>query len=279
MTFDPVRYEQEVIRPLRRHTRLPAGDLLRRYAIEPGLDDTRLKEHLRRIRAYWNQKAGSPDNRAKVCRLLLLADEELQRNHGAAMYQPAWWQQQAQQWQQSSRAKVTALAADLARAHQPLGQVTRAQLAALAASFPELSQAQIDDAVRQAKLRVVDTVELPKTSGLDRTAYGRLKTGCAEVDAPTVVQLLHPTLNRPFTLLREFGVPGGPALRLDRPVLDACLRAVDSAADSSTYGPGRRRCTCCVPAWRAARTCASSRCTRSSSSWRRPGPRGWPNCC
>ncbi|WP_326561232.1 hypothetical protein [Micromonospora sp. NBC_01796] len=234
MVFDAARYEQEVIRPLRgRHGRLPVGDLLRRYAVEPGMDEVSLREHLRRIRMYWNQKAGGPDNRAQVCRLLLAADEELQRTHGADMYQPAWWQQQSQQWQQSSRATISTLAADLAKAYQPLGQVTRAQLAALVAHVPELSQAQIDDAVRQAKLRVVETVELPRSSGLDRTAYRQLKDQLGEVDAATVVQLVHPTLTQPFTLLRAFGVPGGPSLRLDLATLDAAIRVADSTADST----------------------------------------------
>src|SRR5688572_25189961 len=97
MAFDPNRYEQEVIRPLRgRHGRLPDDDLVRRYAIEPGMSPEELRQHLRRIRTYWNQKASGPDNRAQVCRLLLTADEALQRSAGDKLNDPIWWQAQAQ---------------------------------------------------------------------------------------------------------------------------------------------------------------------------------------
>ncbi|GAA4719991.1 hypothetical protein [Phytohabitans rumicis] len=233
MAFDPARYEEEVVKPLRGHRgRLPTGDLARRYAVESGMSREQLKEHLRRVRTYWNQRSGARDSRGQVCKLLLAADEELRRTAGEKLHDPDWWRAQQQQWQQRTRTVVDQLAADLAKAYQALGQITRAQLGAVAAHFAGLDQAHIDEAVRQAGLRVVEAVELPRTSGLNRTAYKDLTDRLSELDLPTIVPLLHPGLDKPFTLVQAFTVPGGPRLTLDRATVVAAIEAAETTADS-----------------------------------------------
>jgi hypothetical protein len=234
MAFDPQRYEQEVIRPLRGwRGRLPEDDLMRRYGVEPGMSADALRAQLHQIRMYWNQKANGPTASATVCKLLRAADEELKRTAGAQMEDPAWWQARAQQHQQKSRREIDQLAADLQHAYQALGQLTRAQLAVLAANFPGLTAAQIDEAVRKAKLRVVEAVDLPTASGLDRTAYSRLSERLTQLNHPTIVQLLHPDLNQPFTLVQSFTVAAGGRRQLDRAVVEARLKETQTAADST----------------------------------------------
>jgi hypothetical protein len=94
--FDATRYDREVLRPLRgTHGHLPQGDLLARYAVDPGMDAAELARHLAEIRAWWRERARAPDFRAQVCKLLIQADEELRRTTGAAMDDPAWWREQA----------------------------------------------------------------------------------------------------------------------------------------------------------------------------------------
>jgi hypothetical protein len=94
MPFDPVRYEQEVIRPLRgSHGRLPDGDQHRRYAVEIGMTKPELEDRLRTVRAFWRQRANGPDSRAEVCRLLLAEDERLRQSAGTAMDDPKWWRE------------------------------------------------------------------------------------------------------------------------------------------------------------------------------------------
>ena len=231
MAFEPDRYEREVIRPMRgRRGPLTDDDLLRRYAIEPGLPD--LKAHLRRVRTYWNQTASGPDSRAQVCKRLLAADEELQRRPGVDLTDPAWWRQYAVRRDADAQQTIAQLAADLRQAYTATGLVTRAQVAGAAGQYPELDEARIDQAVRQAGLRVAEAVELPADSGLDRAAYRELDRRLHETGAPTVVHLLHPGLGRPFTLVRRFAVESEPQRRLDAATLDARIAEADRAADS-----------------------------------------------
>lgn len=94
--FDAGRYDREFLRPLRgTHGQLPPSDLLARYAVEPGMDGEELVQHLATVRAWWQVRAGGPDFRAEVCRLLIRADADLAATVGAAMNDPAWWQEQA----------------------------------------------------------------------------------------------------------------------------------------------------------------------------------------
>ncbi|HZN73966.1 MAG TPA: hypothetical protein VFC00_20045 [Micromonosporaceae bacterium] len=241
MAFDEVRYEQEVIRPMRgKHGRISDNDLVRVYAYEPGTSADALQAHLRKLRTYWNQRASGPDNRARVCKQLLAADEELRRRLGAQLNDPAWWERLAQKTAQAAQESIKQLADDLVRAYGAIGQVTREQLAVVAERYPALKQPDVDEACRQAAIQVVDTVELPQQSGLDRVAYRELRDKLRELGALTIVHLLHPGLDRPFTLVRGFSVPGGPALALSPEVLRERRSAAEKEADSSSVRARKR---------------------------------------
>jgi hypothetical protein len=95
MPFDAKRYDREILKPLRGiHGRLPAGNLPARYAIEQGMSSDQLVAHLAALREFWRERANGPDSRAEICRLLLVADEDLVRMTGDAINDPAWWDEQ-----------------------------------------------------------------------------------------------------------------------------------------------------------------------------------------
>ncbi len=234
MAFEPERYEREVVRPMRgRRTQLTDDDLVRRYAIEPGLDDPAdLKAHLKRLRTYWNQTASGPDSRAQVCKRLLAADEELQRRPDVELSNPLWWQEYSLRRDADARRTVAQLATDLKQAYGSTGQLTRTQVKGIADQHPALDPAHIEQAVREAGLRVVDVIDLPTESGLDRAAYRELTQRLRETGVLTVVHLLHPDLNRPFALVQRFAVDQEPVRALDRPTLDERIAKADQAADT-----------------------------------------------
>jgi hypothetical protein len=225
MAFDPERYEREVIRPMRgRRGPLDDDDLTVRYAIEPGLTD--LPGHLRRLRTYWNQTASGPDSRAQVCRRLLAADEDLRRG-GAELTDPTWWRRYAQRRETESQQRVAQVADDLKQAYGATGRITRAQAEAVAGQYQGLDRRQVALAVRQAGLRLTEVVELPADSGLDRAAYRELGRRLHEAGVLTVVQLLHPDLAEPFTLVQS-----AAPMPLDAATLRARIAEADRAADS-----------------------------------------------
>ena len=236
MVFEQARYEKEFIRPLRSQKGpLTDDDLLRRYDIDPGLKDAAaLQAHLRKLRTYWNQTASGPDNRAQVCKRLLAADEELKKRPDVRLDDPIWWATQRQARADRARQVIDQLAKDLKQAFGSLRHVTRAQVNGVAKQYPALDPQDVDAAVRQAGLRILDVVNLPESSGLDRAAYRALGQHLREVGALTVVQLLHPDLKGPFALVQNFAVNGRPDLRLDGPTLAQRIKEADTAADSPT---------------------------------------------
>jgi hypothetical protein len=234
MVFEQSRYEEDVIKPMRsRKGPLTDDDLLRRYAIEPDLTDPAdLKTHLRKLRTYWNQTASLPTGPGQVCKRLMAADEDLKKRPDVRLDDPAWWARLRQSRTDRARQAVDVLAAELTDAFGSLRHVTRAQVNGVAKQHPALDPQDIEAAVRQAGLRVLDVVDLPESSGLDRAAYRALGQALREIDVPTVVQLLHPNLNRPYALVQAFAVNGRPELRLDRTTLQDRIKEADTAADS-----------------------------------------------
>jgi hypothetical protein len=231
--FDPERYTDEVIKPLRGLKQLPDGDLARRYAIEPDVKTkAAIEERLRKVRGYWNQNSTGQSNRAVVCRMLLAADEQLLRQHGQAMLEPAWWQRQLHQDDARQRDAASKLTADLAGGYGTVGKITKPRLDVLLAQFPGLSQAHVDQALQTAGVRLVEGIDLPATSGLDRVVYHSLGSQLGKLGAATIVALLHPDLRAPFTLARGFAVPSNPRIRLDRAALDERIREAERLADS-----------------------------------------------
>jgi hypothetical protein len=228
--FDPARYEQEVLKPLRRVPGALPGDLLRRYAVEPTMSRDELAAHLSRIRTLWSQKAGGHSQLAQVCKRLLGADEDLRRG-SADMADPAWWQAAGQEHETRVAPAYRQLVENLQRAHGSTGRISRAQLEEVVTAGSDLGRERVVRAVREAGLTVVE-VDLPTSSGLDQTQYSSLRTRLGEVGVPTVVHLLHPTPAGPFTLVERFSVRGDREARLDQHTLSQRLAAAERAADS-----------------------------------------------
>jgi hypothetical protein len=232
VTFDSTRYYEEVIRPLRGRHGPVEVDLIRRYAIEPGLTGEELRDRIGRVRRYWNQFAGfDHDFTAQVCQRFAVADEELRRQHGDGMYEPRWWAEQARQRAVDSLDAFRQLAEELRTV--PLGRISPDQLQAMGEAWPVLTPEQLLDAARTAGCQVVDPMPLPTSSGLAPVDHRQLTSLLDKLNLPTVIALLLPDLDRrPFRLLYGFEVPGAPALRLDRSTVEREMARAESAADA-----------------------------------------------
>jgi hypothetical protein len=195
------------------------------------MDRAALEAHLRRIRILWNQKASGRGSLAQVCKQLLSADEELKRAPGD-MADPGWWQAQQRAYEAKTKPAYDALVANLRQAYGATGRIPRVELNRVAASMTELGLDRVTAAAAAARLTVVDAVELPTSSGLDRTMYQTLRDQMGQIGAPTVVHLLHPAPTGPFTLLTTFAISGDPQARLDRATLDARADKAEKTADS-----------------------------------------------
>ncbi|HSV66452.1 MAG TPA: hypothetical protein VLJ59_11175 [Mycobacteriales bacterium] len=230
MPFDPASYEQEVLRPLRGRSGPLPGDLLVRYAVTTTMDRPDLETHLRHVRTLWNQRRSGRGSLAEVCNRLLSADDELKR--ASDMTDPAWWRTQAHAHDAKIKPMYDRLVGDLRAEHGATGLVTRARLERVAASTPDLGLARVAAAAAAAGLTVVDAVDLPTDSGLDRTIYQSLRGHLGELAVGTVVHLLHPAPAGPYTLVSAFAVAGDPGARLDRATLDLRTIEAEQAADS-----------------------------------------------
>lgn len=232
MAFDPKRYEEEVLKPLRRPGARP-DDLLGLYAVETGMGAGELEERVRRVRSLWNQKAGGVTGLARVCQLLLTADEDRRRDPAVRLTDPQWWRRQARDQERTAASVVDRLAADLQAAYGALGSVTPAQLDGVAGRSG-LAAPQVADAVARSGLRTIEAVDLPAADTLDRSTSRTLRDRLPMCGVRSVVELVHADLAGPYRLATGFAVPGRPGLRLDADVLARRLREAEAAADSSS---------------------------------------------
>jgi hypothetical protein len=227
MAFDQRAYLRDVIAPLRDQPGgLSATDLARHYAVTPDMSPDQLREHLTAIRRLWNQRSGGVDAGARVCAQLLSRDEQLRAEHGADMFEPRWWRERIEDHDREARAESERFARDLARAYGALGRITPGQLREIAGHWPGLDPGQIEEAVRRAGLAMVDPVELPTVSGMERTAYRALVRLQDLLGAPTVVQVVHPD-GAPFHLL------GPEAVALDAATVRTRTQEANRLADGT----------------------------------------------
>lgn len=232
MAFDADDYERDVVRPLRnRRGAIPPPPAL--YAVAPGMDRAALEAHLRRVRAYWGQKARTGTNVGMVCRQLIAADEQLRAQPGVDLSDPGWWRRQFAEHTAQQRTVRQKLVTALKDAYGAAGQITEAQLQTVARHFGGVGDAQAAQAARDAGLAVIESLELPRDCGLSHTQFAQLRDRMAEAGARTVVHLLHPDLGSPFAIAHGFAVADRPELRLEPAELHRAAQRAESAADST----------------------------------------------
>lgn len=109
MSFDARRYEDEVIRPLRRRHELSGLELSHRYGVRPSMTDGEIVDQLRSVRSYWDRMVRAAGTHlGSVCSKLIEADRELREANGPAMDEPHWWRDYFRK--QSSESTADALA-------------------------------------------------------------------------------------------------------------------------------------------------------------------------
>ncbi|MDA3627830.1 hypothetical protein OU415_20510 [Saccharopolyspora sp. WRP15-2] len=206
LVFDPKAYEREVVRPLRgRSGRLP-DDLLTRYAIGADFSDADLVQRLSQVRSHWNKSAQSTAKSSfttSVYKAFLREDEELRREHGAAMERMSWWRARDDDRAAAGRAQIDELVQMLRTNFGEVGLITPGQLEAMREAFGQLAPAEVGEALAKAGVRTQAPLDLPKTSGLPDTLFRRLKELLADAEVTGIPELLHGKL-KSYALLNEF---------------------------------------------------------------------------
>lgn len=90
-SFDAVRYEREVVRPLRAHPKRLPADLRVRYAIDHSLSDVQLKVHLDLLVQHWFERSQEKTWTGAVYRSLAHAHRSLVASPGVSLTSQAWW--------------------------------------------------------------------------------------------------------------------------------------------------------------------------------------------
>ncbi|MGH3533128.1 MAG: hypothetical protein ACRDQG_00220 [Pseudonocardiaceae bacterium] len=213
--FDFKAYETAVVKPLRRWTgrELP-DDLVSRYAIDLGMSDADLTQRLAEVRSHWNmgaQSAGKSATTQNLYKAFLRADEELKRAHGAELNKIVWWRQHQQARAGARQGEIDELAQTLRKSFGELGLIASGQLeATMRATFAALTPDEAAQALAKAGVSVSTPTELPKSSGVQKTVYDRLRTLLADAQVATVAELLHGELTS-FEILESFrATPGQP---------------------------------------------------------------------
>lgn len=212
--FDVKAYEDGVLKPLRsRMPNLP-DDLRSRYAVEPKMDPATLRDRVDAVVSVWNKHAMRSGPMGQVCKLLQREHKELEAK-GEDPRSPQFWTQWAAERQRRVGGQINQVVTLLAGSFGPLGVITAQQLEAMAANHSGLGNADLAQACTKAKLRVVEPVDLPTSSGM-RGSFSSLVKELATAGAPSVPALLHPGIMG-FGLLGGFTAPrGGSRVTLDR---------------------------------------------------------------
>lgn len=232
--FDPRAYEDEVLKPLRRHRtgRLP-DDLLVRYAVDPAMGAPAMRDRIDMVVRLWNKQAMRAGSLGLVCKQLAREHDALTAE-GHDLATPAFWVQWVTERVSRLGAQVDELVDLLTRAYGGLGVITADQLRAAAAAHVALGPAELDQACRRAGLRMVEPVELP-TGPVSRGRVDILVTALATAGAPTVAHLLQPKLTS-FTVLDTLTItpPPVPPMALDAAGLAARMHELEKVPDTPT---------------------------------------------
>src|SRR5580765_1063157 len=158
--FDSGRYEDEVLKPLRRRMPNLPDDLLVRYAVEPGMDAQRLRERVGAVQRVWNKHAMRTSPLGQVCKQLQRAHDELKATKGDPAT-PQFWTVWLGTRASRVSPQIDQVAARLRAGHGSLGVITAEQLRANAVAHDGLVDADLDRARELAGLRLVEPVPLP----------------------------------------------------------------------------------------------------------------------
>lgn len=232
-SFDSRAYEDQVLKPLRRRLPHLPDDLLTRYAVERTMDRDALRERTGSVLRLWNKAAMKAGPTGLVCQQLLREHEELTRNGNVDLTNPQWWRAWEKTRQQQLGSRITDLAELLRASHGELGVITQNQLRVAAAAHPTLGDAEIDQASRTARLRIVEPVELPTVAGM-RGRLESLNTTLLAAGIDSIPRLLFPDLST-FGLLGGFTVTPPPADRdaaLSQEVAQMRAEDLDKVPDS-----------------------------------------------
>jgi hypothetical protein len=157
-------------------------------------------------------------------------DERLKAEHGAAMERRAWWQARQEAGRSAAQASISSLAEELTRSHGQVGVVTAGHVNGFAAKL-NLSTADAMEAVKQARLTLVETVALPEAAPI--ASFPSLLKRMSECAASSVPDLIHPGAH-PFKLLDRYVCVSDPDKRLDLVAVEAQSAAADRRGISAT---------------------------------------------
>jgi hypothetical protein len=230
--FDPRAYEEQVLKPMRRLLPHLPDDLQTRYAVDPDMDETALRERVDGVVRLWNRLAMRPGRAGLVAKQLTHSHHELEAA-GSDLGSAAFWRDWRARRTQAVGTAVDKLATELATGWGPFGMITPAQLALDGTGYPELDPAAVDRARTQAGLALVEPATLPTAPGT-ATPLTVLNDAMVAAGAVTVPELLFPGLIS-FGLLDGLTVTPAPARRtvaLTAEAIAERMRELDEKPDS-----------------------------------------------
>jgi hypothetical protein len=238
--FDARRYEEQVLKPLRRSMPHLPDDLLSRYAVEESMDDAALRERVTDVLRLWNKHAMRSTSIGLVAQQLKREHEELLAA-GQDLTSARFWRDWTKDRSKRLGGAIDEVAARLKASHGALGVITQPQLRVAAAAHGSLGDAEIELAGQRAGLRIVAPLKLPASSDV-RGRSDTLNRILLAAGSDNVALLLYPELTS-FGLLEGLTVSPAPAGRVALDQRAAAERMVeleklpDSAAVRAANSP------------------------------------------
>jgi hypothetical protein len=236
--FDPKSYEDTVVKPLRRWSgrELP-DDLVTRYAIDLTMSDADVAGRLGEVRAQWHkgaQSTGKATSVRGIYKALLRADEELRREHGAALERISWWRDHERSRAGERQGQIAELAETLRTSFGELKLISPGQLdATMRAQYTALAPDEVDEALATADVTRTIPMELPTSSGLPEITYRALCQHLVDAQVASVPELLFGRLTD-FAILTSFSCrPAQPAGLSSAAVSQAVARENKRAVTAS----------------------------------------------
>jgi len=230
--FDPRAYEDEVLKPLRRHLPHLPDDLLNRYAVDVTMDASALRERIDTVVRLWNKQAMRAGPLGLVSQQLIREHEELLASHDPAT--PEFWRAWRAERSRKLGSAIDEVASLLRESHGALGVITRNQLRAAAAAHGAVGDAELYQATRKAELTVVEPVELPTAAGMRGQLKG-LTNALLAAGVGSIPELLFPELTS-FGLLGGLTVtptPAGRRVSLTHEAATARMLELDKMPDTT----------------------------------------------